>query len=131
MVCKIAELSRLNGLQASNGVHAPPANPLSGVQTDLTIRGILPNGGTLYIDVATATVTCKTQVENGNAAVIDGAAAASAAAAKIRKHRDLILAANPDNRFVAFAVEEGGEREKGTSAVAGGTGGMVPSGGAM
>ena len=27
--------------------------------------------------------------------------------------------------------EEGGRREKGTPAVAGGTGGMVPSGGAM
>jgi len=108
MVYKIAELARMNGLQASNGVHAPPANPLSGVQTDLTIRGILPNGGTLYIDVTTATVTCKSQAENGNAAVVDGAAAASAAAAKIRKHRDLILAANPDNRFAAFAVEEGG-----------------------
>ena len=98
----------MNGLQVSNGVHAPPANPLSGVRTDLTIRGLLPNGGVLYVDVATATVTCKTQTEHGNAAVVDGAAAAAAAAAKIGKHRDLILAANPDNRFAAYAVEEGG-----------------------
>ena len=107
-VCKVAELARMNGLQVSNGVHAPPANPLSGVQTDLTIRGLLPNGGVLYVDVTTATVTCKSQAVRGNAAVVNGAAAASAAAAKIGKHRDLILAANPDNRFAAFAIEEGG-----------------------
>ena len=39
LVCKVAEIARMSGLQASNGVHAPPANPRSGVQTDLTIRG--------------------------------------------------------------------------------------------
>ena len=37
-----------------------------------------------------------------------GAAAAKAAAGKVGKHRDLVLAGNPDNRFVPFAVEEGG-----------------------
>ena len=43
-----------------------------------------------------------------DSAVVDGAAAAKAAAAKITYHRDNILAANPDNRFAPFAVEEGG-----------------------
>ena len=42
-----------------------------------------------------------------DSAVVDGAAAAKAAAAKITYHRDNILAANPDNRFAPFAVEEG------------------------
>ena len=32
----------------------------------------------------------------------------SKAGAKISIHRDLVLAANPDNRFAPFAVEEGG-----------------------
>ena len=40
--------------------------------------------------------------------MVDGAAAAAAGAKKIDKHRDLVLAANPDNRFVPFGVEEGG-----------------------
>ena len=53
-------------------------------------------------------VTCKSAAINGDAAVVDGAAAAAAAAKKISKHRDLVLAANPDNRFAPFAVEEGG-----------------------
>ena len=80
---KIAELARLNGLVVSNGVHAPPANPLSGFKTDLTIRGLLPGGAVLFVDVVTATVTCKTAVTSGDAAVVDGAAAAAAAAKKI------------------------------------------------
>ena len=42
-----------------------------------------------------------------NAAIVDGAAA-KAAAGKVGKHRDLVLAGNPDNRLVPFAVEEGG-----------------------
>ena len=58
--------------------------------------------------MVTATVTCKSAAINGDAAVVDGAAAAAAGAKKIDKHRDLVLAANPDNRFVPFAVEEGG-----------------------
>ena len=49
----------MNGLHVSDGVHAPPANPLSGFKTDLTIRGLLPEGAVLYVDVVTATVTCK------------------------------------------------------------------------
>ena len=52
------------------------------------------------------TVTCKSHVND--AAIVDGAAAAKAAAGKVGKHRDLVLAGNPDNRFVPFAVEEGG-----------------------
>jgi len=108
VVYKIAELARFNGLLVSNGVHAPAANPLSGFKTDLTIRGLLPDGGVLFVDVVTATVTSKSAAINGDAAVVDGAAAAAAGAKKIDKHRDLVLAANPDNRFVPFAVEEGG-----------------------
>jgi len=53
-------------------------------------------------------VTCKSAAISGDAAVVYGAAAAAAAAKKISKHRDLVLAANPDNRFAPFAVEEGG-----------------------
>ena len=56
--------------------------------------------------MVTASVTCKSAAINGDAAVVDGAAAAAAAAKKISKHRDLVLAANPDNRFAPFAVEE-------------------------
>ena len=41
VVFKLAELARMSGLDVSNGVHAPPANPLSGFKTDLTIRGLL------------------------------------------------------------------------------------------
>ena len=108
VVFKLAELARMSGLDVSNGVHAPPANPLSGFKTDLTIRGLLPHGAVLYVDVVTASVTCKSAAINGDAAVVDGAAAAASAAKKISKHRDLVLAANPDNRFAPFAVEEGG-----------------------
>ena len=47
------------------------------------------------------TVTCKSHADN--AAIADGAAAAKAAAGKVSKHRDLLLAGNPDNRFVPFS----------------------------
>ena len=57
-------------------------------------------------DTVITTVTCKSHVND--AAIVDGAAAAKAAAGKVGKHRDLVLAGNPDNRFVPFAVEEGG-----------------------
>ena len=103
---KIAELARLNGLSVSNGIHARPANPNSNIMTDRIISGLLKNGGELHIDVVTTTVTCKSNMRD--AAVVDGAAAAKAAAAKVTYHRDNILAANPDNRFAPFAVEEGG-----------------------
>ena len=104
---KIAELARLNGLSASNGIHARPANPNSNIMTDRIISGLLKNGGELHVDVVTTTVTCKSNMTDS--AVVDGAAAAKAAAAKITYHRDNILAANPDNRFAPFAVEEGGD----------------------
>ena len=103
---KIAELARLNGLSVSNGIHAPPANPNSNIKADRIISGLLKNGGELHVDVVTTTVTCKSNMTDS--AVVDGAAAAKAAAAKIAYHRDNILAANPDNRFAPFAVEEGG-----------------------
>ena len=91
VVYKLSELARMNGLHVSDGVHAPPANPLSGFKTDLTIRGLLPEGAVLYVDVVTATVTCKSAAISGDAAVVDGAAAAAAAGAKkIDKHRDLV-----------------------------------------
>ena len=68
-------------------------------------------------------MTCKSHADD--AAIVDGAAAAKAAAGKVGKHRDLVLfvylyrlisaparctplAGNPDNRFLPFAVEEGG-----------------------
>ena len=44
--------------------------------------------------------------EEGNRSPVAGGT--RAAAAKITYHRDNILAANPDNRFAPFAVEEGG-----------------------
>ena len=90
----------------SNGIHARPANPSSNIKTDRIISGLLKNGGELHVDFATVTVTCKSNMRD--AAVVDGAAAAKAAATKIKYHRDNILAASPDNRFAPFAVEEGG-----------------------
>ena len=49
---------------------------------------------------------CKSHADD--AAIVDGAAAAKAAAGKVGKHRALVLAGNPENRFLSFAVEEGG-----------------------
>ena len=74
--------------------------------TDRIISGLLKNGGELHVDVVTTTVTCKSNMTDS--AVVDSAAAAKAAAAKITYHRDNILAANPNNRFAPYAVEEGG-----------------------
>ena len=70
------------------------------------MRGLLANGGVLYGDTVVTSVTCKSHADN--AAIVDGASAAKAAAGKVSKHRDLVLAGCPDDRFVPFAVEEGG-----------------------
>ena len=105
---KLQDITRLCGLQCSHGIHAPRANLTSGLVTDVAITGLLPEGGVLYVDVATATVTSKTAITTGDAAVVDGAAAAAAAHKKIGKHRDVVLSGNPLNGFTAFAVEEGG-----------------------
>ena len=94
----------MNGLRAT--VEPAPANPHTSKRVDFTVRGLLGNGGVLYGDTVITTVTCKSHVND--AAIVDGAAAAKAAAGKVGKHRDLVLAGNPDNRFVPFAVEEGG-----------------------
>ena len=101
---RIASLARLCGLRAK--VEPAPANPLTNKRVDWTIRGLLANGGVLYGDTVVTTTTCKSHADN--AAIVDGAAAAKAAAGKVGKHRDLVLAGDPDNRFVPFAVEEGG-----------------------
>ena len=94
----------MNGLRAT--VEPAPANPHTSKRVDFTVRGLLGNGGVLYGDTVITTVTCKSHAND--AAIVDGAAAAKAAAGKVGKHRDLVLAGNPDNRFVPFAVEEGG-----------------------
>ena len=73
--------------------------------TDRIISGLLKNGGELHIDVVTTTVTCKSNMRD--AAVVDGAAAAKAAAAKVTYHRDNILAANP---VVALTAANGPQR---------------------
>ena len=101
---RIASLARMNGLRAT--VEPAPANPHTSKRVDFTVRGLLGNGGVLYGDTVITTVTCKSHAND--AAIVDGAAAAKAAAGKVGKHRDLVLAGNPDNRFVPFAVEEGG-----------------------
>ena len=101
----------MNGLRAT--VEPAPANPHTSKRVDFTVRGLLGNGGVLYGDTVITTVTCKSHAND--AAIVDGAAAAKAAAGKVGKHRDLVLAGNPDNRFVPFAVEEGGRL--GTDAV--------------
>ena len=87
-------------------VEPAPANPHTNKRVDFTARGLLANGGVLYGDTVVTTVTCKSHADD--AAIVDGAAAAKAAAGKVGKHRDLVLAGNPDNRFLPFAVEEGG-----------------------
>ena len=87
-------------------VEPPPANPYTDNRVDLTVRGLLANGGVLYGDTVVTSVTCKSHADN--AALVDGASAAKAAAGKVSKHRDLVLAGIPENRFVPFAVEEGG-----------------------
>ena len=84
-------------------VEPAPANPHTNKRVDFTARGLLANGGvTLYGDTVVTTVTCKSHADD--AAIVDGAAAAKAAASKVGKHRDLVLADNPDNRFLPFAV---------------------------
>ena len=70
---------------------------------DFTIRGLLANGGVLYGDTVVTTVTCKSHADN--AAMVDGASAAKAAAGKVSKHRDLVLAGCPDDRFSCDAAE--------------------------
>ena len=73
----------------------------------MTIRDLLPRAGVVHVDVVTCSVTSKSALRIGSD-VVDGAAAAAAAAGKISSHRDLVLSANPDNRFLPWAVEEGG-----------------------
>ena len=113
MTERLAALTRMCGLRVK--VEPPPANPYTDNRVDLTVRGLLANGGVLYCelcsslshcDTVTTSVTCKSQADN--AAMVDGASAAKAAAGKVSKHRDLVLAGCPEDRFVPFAVEEGG-----------------------
>ena len=104
MTDRLATLARMNGLRAK--VEPAPAGPFTNKRVDFTIRGLLANGGVLYGDTVVTTVTCKSHADN--AAMVDGASAAKAAAGKVSKHRDLVLAGCPDDRFVPFAVEEGG-----------------------
>ena len=62
--------------------HEPaPANPLTNKRVDWTIRGLLANGGVLYGDTVVTTTTCKSHADN--AAIVDGSAAAKAAAGKV------------------------------------------------
>ena len=60
------------------------------------VRGLLANGGVLYGDTVVTAVTCKSHADD--AAMVDGASAAKAAAGKVSKHRDLVLAGCPDER---------------------------------
>ena len=106
VVATVADLARFCGCRAT--IEPAPANPaLSGRRVDVTIRGLLPNAGVIHVDVATRSVTCKSAIRTGSD-IVDGAAAAAAAAGKISAHRALVLSANPDNRFLPWAVEEGG-----------------------
>ena len=61
-------------------------------------------GGELHVDVATATVTCKSNMRD--AAVGTEQQRRKQQQQKIKYHRDDIPAASPDNRFAPFAVEE-------------------------
>ena len=102
----VASLARFCGFRAK--VEPAAANPaLSGKRVDVTIRDLLPRAGVVHVDVVTCSVTSKSALRIGSD-VVDGAAAAAAAAGKISSHRDLVLSANPDNRFLPWAVEEGG-----------------------
>ena len=105
-VSMVASLARFCGFRAK--VEPAAANPaLSGKRVDVTIRDLLPRAGVVHVDVVTCSVTSKSALRIGSD-VVDGAAAAAAAAGKISSHRDLVLSANPDNRFLPWAVEEGG-----------------------
>ena len=63
----------MNGLRAT--VEPAPANPHTSKRVDLTVRGLLGNGGVLYGDTVITTVTCKSHAND--AAIVDGAAAQS------------------------------------------------------
>ena len=101
---RIAALARMSGLRVK--VEPAPANLHTAKRVDFTLRGLLANGGVLYGDTVVTTVTCKSHTND--ASVVDGAAAAKAAAGKVGKYRDLVLAGNPNNLSFRSPSRRGG-----------------------